>query len=60
MGGFARSAYKAVVGQGWVSPSEFWSMAPGEFWWLCDAKNPPKDRDEYGQMLKLLKEARAE
>jgi hypothetical protein len=45
----------ATVGQGWVSPSEFWQLPPGEIWWLIDAKTAqtpkPKDTEELYQMM---------
>ena len=28
------------MGQGWVSPADFWRLAPGEIWWIIDAKTP--------------------
>lgn len=34
--------YKLVVGQGWVSRTEFWSMHPVEVFWLIDARMPKK------------------
>jgi hypothetical protein len=37
--------YAGLVGNGWVTPGEFWRMHPSEFWWLIEAKRPtiPKD-----------------
>ena len=50
--------YAVAVGNGWVSPSEFWRMAPGEVWWLFEAKRP-KDTAGKAELLKMLKEAKA-
>lgn len=55
-GGFVRSAYKAAVGQGWIGPADFWTMPPGEFWWLVEAHSPAETED-YDELLDLLKEA---
>lgn len=30
--------YITFIRAGWVSPSEFWRMAPDEIWWLYEAK----------------------
>lgn len=30
-----------------MSPSEFWSLRPIEFWWLVDARKPAK---QYGDL----------
>ena len=35
------------MGAGWVSPAEFWSLHPTEFWWLLEAKRPAR---MYGSM----------
>jgi len=24
-----------------MRPSEFWSLSPGEFWWMLEANKPP-------------------
>ena len=45
--------YRIAVGNGWVSPSEFWQMPPGEIWWLLDAKTPPEKRDKPNAMREL-------
>jgi hypothetical protein len=34
--------YKSVVGNGWVTPRDFWHMHPQEVFWLIDAKKPVK------------------
>jgi hypothetical protein len=42
----------------WCSPSEFWQMPPGAFWWLVDAhtaKGPQGDMEEIYQMLQAAK-----
>jgi len=54
---FIRSAYGVAVGQGWVSPSEYWALAPGEFWWLVDAHKPEIDVPDYDDLLTMLNEA---
>lgn len=48
-----------MVGQGWVSPSEFWSMPPGEVWWLVDAKTP-KESADYDALYQAMIDAQAE
>jgi hypothetical protein len=25
-----------------MSPEQFWALHPIEFWWLCEAKKPPR------------------
>mgnify|MGYP007003138083 CR=1 FL=1 len=53
--GFARSLYRVIVGQGWVGPSDFWRMPPGEVWWLIAAKTPEQasvaDIEELYQLM---------
>jgi len=53
--------YALCVGQDWVSPGEFWTLAPGELWWLIDAKMP-KDGPgpSLGDMEELYQSLRAE
>lgn len=38
-----------------MRPAEFWCLAPGEIWWIIDAKSgaarPTVDYDELGEML---------
>lgn len=50
-----------TVGNGWVSPSEFWNMAPGELWWLLEAKTPkgaaPGDLEDMYQAMREEQEA---
>lgn len=38
--------YTLCVGQGWISPREFWAMPPGELWWLIEAKMPKQGMAE--------------
>jgi uncharacterized membrane protein len=33
--------YKTLVGQGWVTRNEFWTLHPQEVYWLIDAKKQP-------------------
>lgn len=52
-----------MVGQGWVSGYEFWRMAPGQVWWMIDAKMPKQatqKQEDLREMVKLLKEAKAQ
>lgn len=47
-----------LVGQGWVSPTEFWNLAPGEVWWIIEARMPRnglsmEDADRLLEMLEL-------
>lgn len=51
-----RSAYRLAVGQKWVTPSEFWAMAPGEFWWLVDAHTAEIDSTDYDELSRVLKD----
>ena len=32
--------YVLCVGQKWVSAADFWTLPPGEIWWLIDAMMP--------------------
>jgi hypothetical protein len=50
------------VGNGWATRAEFWTLPPGEVWWLIDAHLPPeiKDRDEkFSTLQDMLKKAKA-
>lgn len=54
-------AFDALVGNDWVSPSEFWKMPPGLFWWIIDAKTPPEQRDKpqmYAELRAMIDEAK--
>lgn len=42
-----RDAYGAAVGSWGISPRDFWSLHPDEFWWISAAKKPVKT---YGKM----------
>jgi hypothetical protein len=57
------------VGQSWVSPVDFWRLAPGEVWWIIEAHKPKdgadrtrlaNDPQERARLKKILDEARAE
>lgn len=37
-----QSWYLVFVGTFGYTPSEFWKLAPGELWWVLEAKLPPK------------------
>jgi hypothetical protein len=56
--------YALCVGQKWVSPGEFWAMAPGEVWWLIDAMMPKGGAglaaDDLDEMYEALMAAKAE
>lgn len=56
-------AYSVAVGQGWVSRSDFWSMPPGEFWWLVASKIPDiekKAAPDMAEVRLMVKAAQAE
>lgn len=53
-----RTLYLAMVGQKWVSPAEFWALAPGEVWWIVEANTP--DTSGYEQAYQNLKALQAE
>ncbi|WP_225029429.1 hypothetical protein [Xinfangfangia pollutisoli] len=50
-----------VVGQGWIGAAEFWTLPPGQIWWVIDDRLPQgaagalSDRAE---MLTLLRKAK--
>jgi len=50
-----------LVGQNWVSPLDFWKLAPGQVWWIVEAKTPKhvqtrgSDMTELRQMVKASK-----
>ena len=52
------------MGQGWVSPADFWRLAPGEIWWIIDAKTPKGGAalpvDDIEELYQALKAAKAE
>jgi hypothetical protein len=36
--------YTLLVGRKWVTREEFWTLPPGELWWIVDAMMPaPSD-----------------
>lgn len=43
-----------AVGQGWVTPSDFWRLHPDEFWWLYEAKMPPDEAEKWAELYALL------
>jgi len=45
-----------------ISPLDFWSMSPGQVWWLVRAKQKSKDTPDANRnadLYRLLKEAKA-
>ena len=51
-----------LVGQGWVTPLEFWKLPPGQVWWIIDAKTPEvvKTRgDDMAEVRRMFKAAKA-
>ena len=54
--------YAICVGQKWVTPGEFWSLPPGEIWWLIDAMMPEPGLGEStrNELLEMLDKALAE
>jgi hypothetical protein len=57
-----RTLYGVLVGAGWVSPSEFWRLSPGEVWWIIDARTPRevKEKSEgMAELRQMLKDARS-
>lgn len=56
--------HKALVGNGLVSPAEFWSLPPGQAWWIIydnqpEEYEPPTDMAAIRRMVKKAKEAEA-
>jgi hypothetical protein len=51
------------VGNDWVSSPEFWKMAPGQVWWLIEAKTPDhvKTRgDDFAEVRRMIDRAKME
>jgi len=51
-----------LVGQGWVTPLDFWKLTPGQVWWIIEAKTPEtvKTRgDDMAEVRKMVKAAKA-
>jgi hypothetical protein len=48
-----------VVANDWVSPAEFWTLAPGQLWWLIDAKTPEHARNRGPELMEVRKLVRA-
>jgi len=40
--GLVESLYRAIVGNGWATAREFWTMTPREAWWLVESKRTPR------------------
>jgi hypothetical protein len=53
-----KALYRACVGADWVSPSEFWRLAPGEVWWLIDA-HTPRNHNRLDGLREMIAEAKA-
>jgi len=49
-----------AVGNGWVTPSEFWQLSPGEFWWLYRAKVPDAEKPVISEMSEIRRMVKAE
>lgn len=57
-----RALHDAVVVRGWVSPRDFWEMAPGEVWWVIEAHQPRQPMggaEGMGELYRMLKESQA-
>jgi len=48
-----KAAYKAAIGLGWVTPTEFWRLHPDDFFWLWETKQPRKT-DKFSDLYELL------
>ena len=52
--------YAMFIGQKWVTPGEFWSLPPGELWWIVDAMMPKSmDADTAEELYAALMAAKA-
>lgn len=61
-GGLVKGLHDILVGNGWVSPLEFWQLAPGQAWWVVAAKMPKSVTEAHNsraRLYRLLKEAKA-
>ncbi len=63
--GLVESLFRAIVGNGWATARDFWSMTPREAWWLVEARTPPRmvgplTEDDAEDMYRQMKEHRAE
>ena len=53
--------YDLCVGQKWVTRGEFWTMPPGEVWWLIDAMMPKDQRHDidYDDLYEMMRAEQA-
>lgn len=54
--------HRVLVGGKHVDPVAFWSLPPGQCWWILNDVMPPEvrqDEDERGELLRMLREAQA-
>lgn len=53
--------YQMFIAADWCSPTEFWSLRPGEVFWILRAKTQVRDAaDKWADLYSLLKDARDE
>ncbi|HEY0276298.1 MAG TPA: hypothetical protein VGC31_09555 [Paenirhodobacter sp.] len=53
--------HTVVVGQGWVGAAEFWTLPPGQIWWVIDDRMPQgaaQAVSDRAEMLRMLREAK--
>lgn len=55
-----RAAYQALIGQGWVTPADFWKLRPGEVWMIFKSKAPPAENEKWASLYDLLKGSKDE
>lgn len=52
--------HRILVGQGWVSASEFWLLPPPQVWWIIEDRMPQdgKRHNDQDELLQALREAK--
>lgn len=58
-----RGLHRILVGQGWVSPVEFWALPPVQAWWIVADRMPAQTlqaREDRDEMLRMLRKAKAD